>query len=1365
MNFLASRAAVSVRRSPPWDNREPIREELFSVERLEEHARSLALAQIVSSRTTKGQPLARRLADNGVVLLEAYRAIVKAINEGRPITPAAEWLIDNYHLVEKQIRELRSDLPPGYYRQLPKLASGPFAGYPRVFGVTWAFVAHTDSRFDSDMLVRYVRAYQEVQPLTIGELWAVSITLRIVLVENLGRLAQQITQSRAARTVADGLADRLLGTGGRPAESVAVVLFAHERAPLAEALAVQLAHRLRDQDPRITPALTWLDQRLAIQDTTVETVVRDVHRRQGASNVTVRNIITSLRLISDIDWQQLFERLSLVDVVFAADGPFEKMDPPTRTLYRSAVEELARGSKRTELDIAGAAVLAASRERNAGLSAEQARRGDPGYHLLAGGRRAFEATLSYRPPMRNWLAQLNRSLGLGGYVTAIALVAAILLLAPLLGLAAAGIGLAVLGLLGVLGAIPAVDAAVALVNRGVNLGFAATLLPALELRDGVPSNLRTLVAVPTLLTSVEAVEEQIERLEIHHLASPEGDLHFALVSDWTDSPTERAEGDAALVAAAAQGVARLNLRYGPAPGGQRFLLLHRHRVWNEGEGRWIGWERKRGKLHELNRLLRAAIDTTFIDVGAGPPVAPADIRYVVTLDADTRLPRDTVRRLIGKMAHPLNRPRFDAAAGRVVEGYAVLQPRVTPSLPMGRQGSLFQRIFSSLSGIDPYASAVSDVYQDLFGEGSYAGKGIYDVDAFEAALAGRTPDSTLLSHDLFEGVFARAGLASDVEVVEDFPARYDVGAIRHHRWARGDWQLLPLIFGRATSAIPAVGRWKMLDNLRRTLSAPAAVLALFAGWTLSLHAALIWSLFVVLTIVLPTLIPVVAAIPPRRPGVTISSHVRALGGDFLLALTLSTLTVAFLADQAWLMADAIGRTLWRLGVTRRHLLEWVPAAQATLGPRLDLLGLTRRMAAAIVIGVVAAIVALTFGHGSWPAALPFAALWVASPAVARRISLSPGATAQLSMSDADADALRRTARRTWRFFETFVTPADNMLPPDNFQDDPTPAIAHRTSPTNLGLYLLAVASARDFGWIGTDRAIDRLEATLATMGGLQRFRGHFYNWYDTRDLRPLDPRYVSTVDSGNLAGHLIALANACREWKSRPLDANERLDGVADALEITRAESVRLRDGGQTQTVTLSQFDDAVAAVALSVRQARLSNDDLAARLVSLQAEVEIMVDIAGALAIERGDGSGADMLFWAQATLKTIVAHRHDLVQSASVARSATARLSTLEDAARSMAMAMDFGFLFNRRRQLLSIGFLAPAGALDANCYDLLASEARLASFFAIAKGDVAAKHWFRLGRAATPVAHGAALISWSGSMFEYLMPSLVMRAPAGS
>ena len=792
------------------------------------------------------------------------------------------------------------------------------------------------------------------------------------------------------------------------------------------------------------------------------------------------------------------------------------------------------------------------------------------------------------------------------------------------------------------------------------------------------------------------------------------------------------------------------------------------------KSRWIGWERKRGKLHELNRLLRAATDTTFIDVGFGTPDAPAGVRYVVTLDTDTRLPRDTVRRLIGKMAHPLNRPRLDADGGRVVEGYAILQPRVTPSLPMGREGSLFQRIFSSVSGIDPYASAVSDVYQDLFGEGSYAGKGIYDVDAFEAALANRAPESMLLSHDLFEGVFARAGLASDVEVVEEFPSRYDVGAIRHHRWARGDWQLLPWIFGRvpaqrgvttASNALPAIGRWKMLDNLRRTLSAPAAVLALLIGWTLPIHVALIWTLFIVLTIALPTLIPVVAAIPPRRPGVTLSSHTRALGGDARLALTLSILTVVFLADTAWLMADAIGRTLWRLGVSRRHLLEWIPAAQATIGPRLDLLGFARRMAGAIAIGAIAAIVALSARHGSWPLALPFAAVWLVSPAVARFVSLPPVAASRLQMAERDAQALRRTARRTWQFFESFVTPRDNMLPPDNFQEDPAPVVAHRTSPTNIGLYLLSVVCARDFGWIGTGQAIDRLEATLATMGRLQKVRGHFYNWYDTRDLRPLEPKYVSSVDSGNLAGHLVALANACREWSGRPLDAAQRFAGVADALGITRAECAQLNDGRQTQTVTLHQLErracrgriGLAAGFALANRlsdptrePSRQCRDHGRCRQRARSRTGRRHQRGYAALgAIGLGFDRRAPRRSRAEPSLRTGPEgaargpRKHGAVDGAGDGVRVSLRPRT--------PIVVD---RIPRQRRRTRSQLLRPLGFRGA-ARELLRDRQRGHSRKALVPA------WPRRDAGC----HGAALISWSGSMFEYLMPSLVMRAPAGS
>jgi len=1355
-------------RASPWNSEELLREELFSVERLEQHGRSLAAAQPVSAGRLRGRSLTSRLRDNARVLLAAYRDIATAVHAGRPITPAAEWLLDNYHVIEEQIREVRVDLPPGFYRELPKFADGPFAGYPRVFTVAWAFVAHTDSRFDPETLRRFVRAYQSVQPLTIGELWAVAITLRVVLVENLRRAAQRIVSSRIARQQADAIADRLLGVNSQVADPDALVR-AQGDASVPPAFVVQLAQRLRDQDPKVTPALVWLDQHLAAQATTADQVVHDEHQRQGASNVTVRNIITSMRLISDVDWAEFFESVSLIDDTLRSASNFAQLDFGTRNLYRGAIEKLARGSTLTEVQIAQAAIAATQQQDQS----VEARARDPGYHLIAGGRSAFEAVIGYRPSIWTRAGRFNTTVGALDYIGGVVLASAVVLAASLLALDASVILGSRLPLFALLGVIPAVDAAVAILNRVVTRRIDATTLPALALREGVPPQLRTMVVVPTLLTTKHAVEKELERLEIHYLASPEGDFHFALLSDWTDCPTEAAPEDDTLVKAAADGVARLNVRHGPGVGGPRFLLLHRRRMWSAGQKMWMGWERKRGKLHELNRLLRGATDTTFVNVGGRAPPVPPDVRYVITLDADTRLPRDTARRLVGKLAHPLNQARFDPAAGRVVEGYAVLQPRVTPSLPTGREGSIFQRVFSSASGIDPYAAAVSDVYQDLLGEGSYTGKGIYDVDAFEAALAGRVPDGTLLSHDLFEGIFARAGLASDIEVVEDFPSRYDESANRQHRWARGDWQLLPWIFGRrdaaarspSSSRVSVIGVWKMLDNLRRTLSAPAAVAALLVGWTLPLRAAAVWTAFIVLTIAIPTLLPVLGALKPRNTGVTTRSHLRALGKDLGLAISQTALLIVFLAHQAALMTNAILCTLYRLFVSHRNLLEWVPAAQAKASSELSVTALYRRMAGAVAIGIVAAIASALFARHVWFLAAPLVLVWLASPAIAFWISRSPLLAGVESISAKDASALRRVARRTWRFFETFVTADDNMLPPDNFQEDPVAVLAHRTSPTNMGLYLLSVVSARDFGWAGTVETLQRLEATLASMARLQRFRGHFYNWYDTRDLRPLDPRYVSSVDSGNLAGHLIALANTCREWIEAPIAHERSFVGVRDALNLTREALEELPDNRRTQTIARHQLEDAIDELTDAVADRATGDIDLAARLSAISPHTATLVDMARTIANDLGGDADGDLLFWAEATQRAIDSWLGELTLTEDAVSALKQRLAAVESTARAMAEAMQFGFLLDPERRLLSIGYRAAEGSNDDSCYDLLASEARLASFIAIAKSDIPARHWFRLGRAVTPVGHGAALISWAGSMFEYLMPSLVMRAPTGS
>jgi cyclic beta-1,2-glucan synthetase len=1423
LNYSIPAHGFATQQPEPAD--EPIRSELFSVERLEQHAESLAAAQRVAWNAGTPRTHTTRLDDNTKVLVGCYRAIVAATHAHQPITPAAEWLLDNFHVVDEQIREIKDDLPPGFYRKLPKLIDGPLAGHLRVYGVAWALVAHTDSAFDVQKLTRFVTAYQRVEPLTIGELWAIAITLRFTLVENLRRLAEAIVVRLEASRQANALADRILGTEKIAPDATSTVLRELDQSPWSTGFAVQLAQRLRDHDPNTTPALRWLNEKLAAEQTTTDQVVRDEVQRQSAMNVTVRNVITSMRLITTINWAEWFESVSLVDATLRAASDFAEMDFPTRDHYRRAIEVLARNSEHNEIEVAQAAVNAARQAASVKPGAH--RENDPGFYLIARGRQAFEARLGFRVPLKTRIFRASAGCGVYGYVGTIAFVTALVLACGLIGPALLGLNPWAVALLAFLGIVPASDVAVAFTNRLITQYVGAAPLPGLELRKGVPDELRTIVVVPTLLTKRSAIEEQIDRLEVHYLSNADDNLQFALLSDWMDSTAEISVEDDKLLAIAREGITRLNKTHGPAKAGNRFFLLHRRRVWSASEGKWMGWERKRGKLHELNRLLRGATDTTFLDIDGKSPALPRDIRYVITLDADTRMPIGTARRLIGKMAHPLCRPHVEPQLGRVTQGYGILQPRVTPSLPVGQGGSLFQRAFSGPNGLDPYAFAVSDVYQDMFDEGSYVGKGIYDVDIFERSLKGRIPESIVLSHDLLEGIFARAGLASDVEVVEEFPAAYVVAAMRQHRWVRGDWQLLPWVFGRGPGekaddghdALPPIGRWKLLDNLRRSLSAPATLLAFIVGWLLLFHSALIWTIFLVLTLVLPPMLPVIMEVVPRRPGISLQNHLRSLGEDFALGLLQSAFLLTFLAHQAWFMVDAVGRTLYRLLISRRRLLEWTTAAEANENAQFDKRPLWIQVTASLAFAVVVGAVVLWLGHGTWEIATPFAALWIFSPVVARWASQPPETPGHLVIAEGDARALRLIARRTWRFFEAFVTAQDNMLPPDNFQEEPQPVVAHRTSPTNIGLYLLSILAARDFGWLGVHDALDRLDATFATLEKLERFRGHFFNWYDTQDLRALEPKYVSSVDSGNLAGHLIALGNTCHEVAAAPVFDSRWRNGLKDTVGLIE-EALRgaPRNAAPSKLPPLlAEFKDRLEARADDAWFMAPLVDELARR-------ADEIVEMAKSATNEPSN----EILVWSEALRATLHTHQRDLgtlmpwgavlaadpalitnnpalsslagmptlerlpklchaalgalhakedtssvspaliaalEQSAQTALLLQHRLVAQDEIAKAMFMAMEFGFLFDPDRQLLSIGYREADGSLDSNFYDLLASEARLASFIAIAKGDIPARHWFRLGRTLTPIDGGAGLISWSGSMFEYLMPALVMRAPAGS
>ena len=1224
--------------APVWADGSPVRHELFGNDRLDEHGRSLARAQRIEKGVLRSRQLLTRLDDNARALERTYRATARALELDRPIAPAAEWLIDNYHIVEQQIRKIRDDLPADFYRQLPKLADGPLTTLPRVFGIAWAYVAHSDSRFEEDRLRRFVTAYQHVNALTIGELWALAISLQLVLVENLRRLADLAIDDEDDRARADAFADALFAA---PTNAQALASLATIDSPQTPAFVSQLALRLRDIDTRSEIARRWLEAQSA-SGGGISQIDSAAQSALIASTASIRNVIMAMRAIAETDWGDMVESLSLPDRVLRAGSNFAQMDFPSRNLYRNALEELSRGSEYAE-DAVAVRAMALANARTRDNSADK----DPGFYLIGNGRAALEDDIGYVPPVETRLARRVRERGIKFYIGLIMLAALVLALVPLAGIG--GIRLHTWHAIPLLGSllVLSIETATAMVNRFMSQLLPPRIIPALELGDGVPEDLRTLVVVPILLGGDVGIRAEIANLEVHHLSTREAAVHYALLSDFADADSETLPDEAMRLVRAHAAIDALNARYPTTDGAARFVFLHRRRLFNPSENCWMGWERKRGKLQELNRLLRGATDTSYHDAGGGSPVVPPGVRYVITLDADTQLPMGVARRMIGKMAHPLNRPRFDMALRRVVSGYGIMQPRVTIALPIGRGQSRFEALAGGPAGIDPYASAASDLYQDLLGEGSFTGKGIYEIDSFMASLAGRVPPNTMLSHDLFEGIYARAGLISDVEVVEDFPVRYDAAVRRQHRWVRGDWQLLPWIFSRGRTPLdrlPGNGRAKMLDNLRRSLVAPAILAALVGGWFLPPLAAAKWTIGVLLLIAIPPLLPLPSLLlAPRRRNVALRVHVRAIAHDVRSAIGHLVLQLVTVADQAVRMVDAILRTLFRLFVTRRHLLEWTTAAKANAAPTPGIAQLYGFMARSVSLAIIAAGLAIWHNPAMLPLVLPLAVLWLAAPAIAWALSQPrPVATAP-ELSAAQRQQLEDIARQTWNFFTTHVTAEHNHLPPDNFQEIPEPVTAGRTSPTNIGLYLLVVATARNRGWCSIDEALDRLEATFATLHRMARFRGHFYNWYDTRDLRVLEPAYVSAVDSGNLAGHLIALANMIGAWPD-------------------------------------------------SDRVARLAAD-------------------------------------------------------------------------ARATALAMDFAFLVDPDRLLLSIGWSAIDNRRDESCYDLLASEARLASLFAIAKGDLPAKHWFRLGRSATAVGSASVLISWSGSMFEYLMPSLLMRAPDGS
>ncbi len=1454
--------------SSKWSDEEPIREELFSIERLEQYAATLAAEHQVSEGPQRGRQLLRQFEENGRQLTVAYRTLAAAVFSGQGISPAAEWLIDNFHVVEEQLRQIREDLPKSYYYQLPKLSTGEMRGYPRIYAIAYTFVAHTDSRFDGDSLRRYIHAYQQVAPLTIGELWAVAITLRLALLENLKRLTTRVVAARAEREEADTLADTLLAASDQQQRSAVadIIEQLETRKQIGRAFVVQLTQRLRDQDPDVAPLIEWIEREVQSRDQSIEQIVQLENHRQAAAQVTVGNIITSMKLLSTLDWPAFVESVCLIEPLLSADpaGAYARMDFTTRDRYRHEIEHIARRTRTSELVVARRVVELAqqAQERNPPNLAQA----HVGYYLIDDGRAGLEHKVNYGPSLVEGAQRLALHHPTLFYFGLFALLIGLIL--SLLALAAVRAGATPLGFVSIalLALLPATDLALSVLNWDITHTFKPRILPKMDADAETPVEARTIIVVPTLLTSEKVAAELIEKLEVHYLANQDPQFYFALLTDFADAPTEELPNDNDLLAFALNGIEKLNTRYTSAEDTtSRFFLFHRRRQWNESEGKWIAWERKRGKLEEFNRLLRGARDTSFV---VAPTAVEADaallasIRYVITLDSDTQLPRDSARKLVATIRHPLNCAQFDPTTRRVVRGYGILQPRVSVTLESSAR-SRFARIFSGNTGVDPYSTAASDVYQDLFAEGSFIGKGLYDVDAFQAALVARVPDNALLSHDLFEGLYARAALVSDIELLDDHPAHYDTYAKRQHRWTRGDWQIARWLLPRVpnntgqtvSNTLPLISRWKIFDNLRRSLVAPALLLWLIGAWTFLPGSPVWWMLFALLTVSFPVYAHVTTSLFLHPRGVPWTSYFWHVWSDFGTNTKQVALTLLFLPHQAWVMLDAIARVAYRKLISGKHLLEWVTAAQTESSSRHDRAAFWRLMYPVTLFASGIALLISVLRPQAFVLALPFLLAWAVSPLLAYYVSSSGRSLKQSSrtLHGEERQTLRLIARRTWRFFETFVGDTDHWLPPDNFQEDPYPAIAHRTSPTNIGLLLLSTCAARDFGYVGLFETVERLELSFATLRKLEKFRGHFFNWYDTQTLAPLNPQYISTVDSGNLAGHLIAVKQAALELSEQKLFDAQWLQGLADTLSLLREEAKRIGTvKDRTQVVTVKQLNREIEACVTLVAAMQDRPEDLsrwATFFDELTRRANEVEDIAHALEQEQGADtteSFAEFHFWIAALLTQTRAARRDfntliawntaqlghltpLIEhaapqfvtrwqqitatlsrvptvseidehctrtlaeiealaadlasfetnertallagltslTASIKKTALAatnflqRTSVLAQTCDELVEVMDFHFLFDEERKLFVIGYNLSEGRRDNSFYDLLASESRLASLVAIAKGDAPQEHWFRLGRQLTQIdGAGRALVSWTATMFEYLMPLLVTR-----
>lgn len=1291
------------------------------------------------------------------------RKLGKVPAEFISMIPSSLWLFENFHLLYRELKKFQASGGSNRFKTLPIINQGKVKGYPRIYALAREIIA-CNRHLTGSSLRRLLVEYQKERELTTAELWALQNTLSLCLLEDIILESKRILAIIETKKNAEMQLKKMLPQiENKPALITDILLDALSTEQTDDhVFLAHIVHRLRSISVDDVEIAEWLNslhkqENSSSSDWLIE-IVNFEGQFEASAERDISTLVTSLKSVSDLNWEEMFVKISPLDLVLSDDPAdvYNRMDLKSKGHYRLVVGKLAAKHHLEETQVAEIVVAMAQNELN---NNDDERKSHIGYFLTGQGYYALLEKLtgssgaSVRRQFLDKLIRIGRGALYFTFAVLLSVVSLALVYKIVLEDSVHGLAFEIIFLLLLL--IPVSEVAVFLSNYLFTRLVKPKPLMALELSQAIPEEFATFVVIPVILSKPEQFKSYAKRLENHYLANNQDNLFFAILADYKDADKEMTEEDVDILAAGIDAINSLNKTYTSSK--PRFSLFIRQRQWNESQNCWMGWERKRGKLEVFNALL-CGEKHAGIELAAGSLEHMPNIRYVITLDEDTEILRDGAAELIGVMAHPLNRPVFDIKSKKIIEGYAIVQSEIRTRIS-NRSASLFARLFSGQTGIDPYASVVSDVYQDLFSEGIYAGKGIYDLYAFHQFLGGAISDNSVLSHDLLEGSLLRCAFASGIKLMDSCPASVVAFVRREHRWIRGDWQLLPWIF--SSSRINGLSRWKMIDNLRRSLAKPALLLLIIGNAIIFPEQFWLWLIYAgfepvfnITTLFLGLIWQKIKTPTARFAKIAIVEQLTSIVSKTIFSLVL-------LPYRSLTALDAIFRTLYRLLITHKNLLEWQTAETVEKSLLNKPMNYWRSMWMSWITGLVLlGIVIFRFSPASFIVWAVLATLWLISPWLSWLVSIKRRYTKTLG-SDKQTESLRLTARRTWRYFEDFSTIDNHWLCPDNVQIYPGPKNSNKTSPTNIGLQLLSVMSARDLGYISLFSLLEDCENVIETIKSLPKWNGHLYNWYNIRTLQVLHPRYISTVDSGNFAVHLIALKQGLLQQKDQAAVQESDIGGLAATLQLAGFPAEKIRTSAEIDSI-----EDWISYLEMAISDIEAINNTAA------ESSPENSVDESDESSIWLAKAETTCRLF-----LKDV--HRLQLTgqlnkqqslselaeNNVSEAANLLKRIDELVSDIDCILEDISFSKLFDNDYQLFSIGYNESSQSMDSGHYDLLASEARVTSYYAIARGEVHQKHWFILGRPLTLVKGIPTCVSWSGSMFEYLMPNLVMKTPSGS